>query len=109
MWDAGLLTNPTDHVHHIDRDKQNNAIDNLEVKDPSTHAIDHVAENGYIKNQFGEWATEQTSERKRARDRERAATMRSAAKLLGMGYKEYAARYGWSIHTARRIHEDGDG
>lgn len=54
-WDAGILTDPTDHVHHVDHDKQNNSLANLEVLSNAEHGRRHLAENGYVRNQFGEW------------------------------------------------------
>lgn len=40
-------------VHHINQDKTDNRIENLEVKSPSQHHKEHVQEQGYVINQFG--------------------------------------------------------
>lgn len=43
------------HVHHINGDKTDNRLENLEVKAPSDHHRDHVREAGQIVNQYGAW------------------------------------------------------
>jgi len=40
-WDAGLLTNRRDHVHHIHEDTLDNRLENLEVLTPSEHSKRH--------------------------------------------------------------------
>jgi len=55
-WDAGLLTDPADQVHHRDHDKTNNDLSNLEVKTRPQHALEHVEERGRVRNQFGVYA-----------------------------------------------------
>jgi hypothetical protein len=40
-WEAGLLTDPSLHVHHKDENKSNNAIENLEVLTDSEHKSLH--------------------------------------------------------------------
>lgn len=52
-WDAGLLTDPSMHVHHRDHNKQNNALENLEVLSEAEHGRRHAAEDGFIVNQYG--------------------------------------------------------
>lgn len=40
-WDAGLITDSAEHVHHIDGDKANNALANLEAVSAEDHAREH--------------------------------------------------------------------
>lgn len=54
-WDAGLITDRHDHVHHKNGDKTDNRLSNLEVKSESTHHRDHVRETGFVVNQYGVW------------------------------------------------------
>lgn len=103
MWDAGLLTDPADHVHHIDHDKQNNDVINLVVMSSEDHSAHHAAENGYIKNQHGTWPTGQSVETQKRFHRERHRVLTEAASLLGLGYKEYVRAHGWSVVKAREI------
>lgn len=41
-WEHGILTNPTDDVHHIDSDKTNNEPANLEALSHGGHAREHA-------------------------------------------------------------------
>ena len=43
------------HVHHINGDKLDNRLENLEVVDASEHHRRHVREQGYVVNQYGVW------------------------------------------------------
>lgn len=54
-YDAGLLINPADEVHHINEVRDDNRLDNFEVLSGAEHAQKHVAQNGYIRNQYGEF------------------------------------------------------
>lgn len=54
-WDAGVLVDPADQVHHLNRDRQDNRVENLEAVDPTAHARLHAAEAGRITNQYGTW------------------------------------------------------
>lgn len=54
-WEAGALTDPSMVVHHIDHDKSNNHISNLQVMQPSDHLSKHVTEDG-VTNQFGHFS-----------------------------------------------------
>jgi hypothetical protein len=51
-WDAGLLTDPSHHVHHVNHDQLDNRIENLEVLSPGEHRRRHAATDG-TRNQFG--------------------------------------------------------
>lgn len=53
--DAGLLTDPSMHVHHRNHNKQDNRLANLEVLTGEEHARRHAVEDGHIVNQFGMW------------------------------------------------------
>lgn len=55
-WDAGLLTDPALHVHHLNENKRDNRLENLEVVTADEHARRHTAERGYVDNQFGRFA-----------------------------------------------------
>lgn len=46
VWAAAgrALPGPDELIHHIDEDKTNNRIDNLELKTRSEHAIHHNAD-----------------------------------------------------------------
>lgn len=52
-WDAGLLTDPELHVHHINHDKTDNRLENLRPMSVVDHAHEHLGEE--IKNQYGTW------------------------------------------------------
>lgn len=52
-WDHGILTDPDDHVHHINHDKQDNRPENLEALSAAEHALRHATESGTITNQYG--------------------------------------------------------
>lgn len=48
--DAGHLVNADDHVHHINGDKQDNRLANLEVIDASSHQTHrHAGDGGWAK------------------------------------------------------------
>lgn len=54
-WDADMFDDPSLQVHHKDEVKTNNVLANFEVKTPSAHAREHLADRGYVKNQYGTW------------------------------------------------------
>ena len=57
-WDHGILTDPAHHVHHVNHDKQDNRPENLEALDGSEHHRRHIAETGFVTNQYGTWPVE---------------------------------------------------
>lgn len=76
MWESGV--DPTGkHVHHINGDKTDNGLENLEVVDVSEHHRHHIREAGVVTNQFGVWPVatteEERQERRRSNARRRAA------------------------------------
>ena len=55
VHDAGIDVPPGHHVHHINGDKADNRLENLEVLSESERHRLHIAETGTVVNQFGEW------------------------------------------------------
>lgn len=54
-WDAGLLVNSADEVHHVNEVRSSNRLDNFEIKSGSQHALDHAENRGVVRNQYGVW------------------------------------------------------
>lgn len=54
-YDVGLAVASGDHVHHINGNKRDNRPENLEVKRAGDHHRDHIAEAGFVVNQYGTW------------------------------------------------------
>ncbi len=52
-WDAGLFTDPSLHVHHINGDKTDNRPENLQPMGESDHHVHHVSDGSLITNQHG--------------------------------------------------------
>src|SRR5262245_16679103 len=53
--DAGLDVPDGYHVHHVNGDKLDNRIENLEVIPAGEHHRRHIRERGYVENQYGIW------------------------------------------------------
>lgn len=62
-WDAGMLTDPSMEVHHINEVRDDNRLDNFEIKTGTDHARDHAEERGYVRNQFGTFAVKPRGQR----------------------------------------------
>lgn len=62
-WDNGLLTDPELEVHHVNHRRDDNRLDNFEIKSGDDHARDHQEERGYVTNQFGTFAVKPRDER----------------------------------------------
>lgn len=53
VHDAGIEVPPGHHVHHLNGDKADNRLENLEVIDEAEHHRRHMAEAEVVTNQFG--------------------------------------------------------
>lgn len=62
-WEAGILTDAANEVHHKDHDRQNNDPANLVEKAGSDHARDHAEERGMVTNQHGTFAVKPRGQR----------------------------------------------
>jgi hypothetical protein len=51
--DAGLTIPYRSHVHHINGDRADNDLKNLEIKTVEAHRQSHATERGYVDNQYG--------------------------------------------------------
>lgn len=82
-YDAGVLTDLAMHVHHRNGNKADNRIENLEAVDESDHHRAHVAEAGFVTNQFGTFPLASSDEERR--ERQRASVRRSYWKRKAAG------------------------
>jgi len=55
LRDAGVDLPRGCHVHHVNGDKLDNRLENLEVISVREHVLHHARERGYVVNQFGIW------------------------------------------------------
>ena len=53
LYDAGVELPAYAHVHHVNEDKADNRLENLEVKSARDHVVDHATARGYVRNQHG--------------------------------------------------------
>lgn len=65
-WDAGLLTDPADEVHHRNHVRDDNRLENFEVLDGPTHALYHAEKRGVARNQYGTWQVKPREQRQTA-------------------------------------------
>jgi hypothetical protein len=70
IHDAGIEVPAGCLVHHRNDVKDDNRLENLEVKPIDTHTRDHVHEAGVVINQHGAWPVAKTDEQRRERRRE---------------------------------------
>lgn len=78
-WDARIITDRAEHVHHLNGDRTDNRPENLAATTPAEHAREHAPVGGTVRNQHGEWpilAPDQRLERERARNRENQRRIR---------------------------------
>lgn len=84
MYDAGI--DPTGkHVHHIDGDKTNNDLSNLEVKGKREHFAEHREEGRFMSNQFGSFPIVKDPEARKARQREANRRQAERRKMMRLG------------------------
>lgn len=62
MHEAGFDLPSGIHVHHVNGDRQDNRLENLQVKAESDHHRDHVRDAASVENQFGVFALRGTYE-----------------------------------------------
>lgn len=80
LHEAGIDIPPGSCVHHINGDKTDNRLENLEVVDLGQHTSHHNQQAGVVKNQFGTFPLIRDEadrlERRNLRDRRRRALER---------------------------------
>lgn len=54
-YEAGLLTDLSMYVHHVNENKQDNRLENLAVTSAQAHTKEHVNGRGFVENQYGIW------------------------------------------------------
>ena len=70
LHDAGVELPARHHVHHVNGDKADNRIENLQVKPVEDHIRDHALAAGVVVNQHGTFKVAQTEEERLERRRE---------------------------------------
>lgn len=85
VYDAGIPVPADHHVHHVDGNRTNNELSNLEVIDGVEHYQQHKAAGAMVTNQFGTFpilTPEERAERNRKRCREYSAKRRAERKAV---------------------------
>ena len=86
-WDAGLLTDPDDEVHHKNRKRSDNRLANFEIKSQADHTREHQEERGWVTNQHGTFPVKPREERRTAPKPKRSCawcTCRSGALAVSL-------------------------
>lgn len=77
VHDAGIDVPAGHQVHHVNGNKTDNRLDNLEVISESDHHRHHAQEAGFVTNQFGVWPV-LTEDERREKHRERMKAWHAA-------------------------------
>lgn len=91
----GRKLSSDEHVHHIDGDKSNNDISNLQLMSRSEHLRMHALENGLGKDRAGVEPTNKVPESIRS-------TLRRLRQKEGWKYIELQAKFGLSYPTVKK-------
>lgn len=108
-WQHGILTDPDDHVHHRNGDKQDNRPSNLEALDLVSHAHAHVGD--LVANQHGVWrvgegVTLSYQKRRSARKDWECAVCGKDISHLRLDAKYCGAKCRMAAYEARHADED---